>query len=168
MNEAFMSLWCITSAPLITGNDLRNMDDAIFEILTNKYAVGVNQNYLNNGGDNILYFNITDKFRQEYENEVIQNGNETEMFYKPLPNKFADGAFVFLNRDLSQFYKMSVEFNQLPLTNNHNDDLECTVYDIWNKTTIKATSFNANIYPQSVKFMLLSNCTSLTSNITLS
>ena len=166
MNEAFMSLWCITSAPLITCNDLRNMDQAIFNILTDKYAVGVNQNYLNHGGDNILYFNITDKFRQEYLNQVESNGNMTEMFYKPMPTKFGDAAFVFLNRDETQsgFHKMNVEFNQLPLTYNHNDDLECMVYDIWNKSTIKSTSYNANLYPQSVKFILLSNCTSVTVN----
>ena len=51
MNQAHFSMWCIVSAPLILGNDLRNISQAILELVTNKAAIEVNQNYLNNGGD---------------------------------------------------------------------------------------------------------------------
>jgi len=38
-----MSLWSILAAPLLAGNDLRNMSPAILEILTNREVIAVNQ-----------------------------------------------------------------------------------------------------------------------------
>ncbi len=38
-----MSLWSILAAPLLAGNDLRNMTPAILEILTNREVIAVNQ-----------------------------------------------------------------------------------------------------------------------------
>src|SRR5437868_1119355 len=38
-----MSLWSILAAPLLAGNDLRNMTPAIREILTNREVIAVNQ-----------------------------------------------------------------------------------------------------------------------------
>jgi alpha-galactosidase len=38
-----MSLWAILAAPLLAGNDLRNMSPATLEILTNREVIAVNQ-----------------------------------------------------------------------------------------------------------------------------
>src|SRR6266852_7907696 len=38
-----MSLWSILGAPLLAGNDLRNMTPAILEILTNREVIDINQ-----------------------------------------------------------------------------------------------------------------------------
>src|SRR5260370_18264175 len=38
-----MSLWSILAAPLLAGNDLRQMPPAILEILTNAEVIAVNQ-----------------------------------------------------------------------------------------------------------------------------
>ena len=38
-----MSLWSILAAPLLAGNDLRNMTPTILEILTNREVIGVDQ-----------------------------------------------------------------------------------------------------------------------------
>jgi alpha-galactosidase len=38
-----MSLWSILAAPLLAGNDLRNMSPSILEILTNREVIAVNQ-----------------------------------------------------------------------------------------------------------------------------
>jgi len=43
-----MSLWSILAAPLLAGNDLRNMTPAILEILTNREVIAVNQDKLAN------------------------------------------------------------------------------------------------------------------------
>lgn len=45
-SRAFFSLWCMMAAPLIAGNDLRDMSPATVEILTNHEAIGVNQDPL--------------------------------------------------------------------------------------------------------------------------
>ena len=45
-SRAHFSLWCMLAAPLMAGNDLRNMPAAIREILTNKEAIAVDQDPL--------------------------------------------------------------------------------------------------------------------------
>jgi alpha-galactosidase len=41
-----MSLWCLLAAPLLAGNDLRQMQPHILEILTNKEVIAVDQDKL--------------------------------------------------------------------------------------------------------------------------
>ena len=45
-NRSFFSLWCMMAAPLMAGNDLRNMSKSTIQILTNLEAIGVNQDPL--------------------------------------------------------------------------------------------------------------------------
>jgi alpha-galactosidase len=45
-SRAHFSLWCMLAAPLIAGNDLRNMPAEIREILTNKEVIAVDQDPL--------------------------------------------------------------------------------------------------------------------------
>ena len=56
MNQAHFSLWCIISAPLITGMTLTNISQDILDVIVNVDAIAVNQNYLNHGGDVITEF----------------------------------------------------------------------------------------------------------------
>jgi alpha-galactosidase len=45
-NRAFFSLWCMMAAPLMAGNDLRDMSESTIGILTNLEAIAVNQDPL--------------------------------------------------------------------------------------------------------------------------
>ena len=158
MNRAHFAMWSILSAPLIVGMDLRIVDPDIVTLVTNEMAVGVNQKYLDHGGDVITEFDITDSFRAQYAKEMVGNNNQTEMFYKPLPAEFGTAAVLLLNRDERQNYSMSVELNQFPFQKNHNDPLQCTVVDIWRKTSTKATKVTANLLAMTGKFLLLNDC----------
>jgi len=42
-SRAQFSLWCILAAPLMAGNDVRNMSDEIRDILTNKEVIAIDQ-----------------------------------------------------------------------------------------------------------------------------
>eukprot|EP01084_Bolivina_argentea_P317454 550398_1 len=159
MNQAHFSLWSIVSAPLILGNDLKNMSKKILDIITNKYAIDINQNYLNNAGDVITEFNISQQFRKQYEKQVKSNNNMTTLYYKPLPTNIGDAAILFLNRDNITSYKVFVDFNQLPLSNNNSEPLQCTVLNIWTNDSTQMTSFNATLPPQSVQYLKLDHCT---------
>jgi alpha-galactosidase len=44
--RSHFSLWCLLAAPLIAGNDLKNMPAEIKDILTNKEVIAVNQDAL--------------------------------------------------------------------------------------------------------------------------
>ncbi len=45
-NVSHFSLWCMMNAPLILGNDLRNMSDSVKAIVTNKRLIAINQDPL--------------------------------------------------------------------------------------------------------------------------
>jgi len=155
--QAHFSLWCIVSSPLIAGNDLLNMTTAITNVLTNKYAIEINQNYLNNGGDIITAFsNVSTRLLKEVEENPL-----IELWYKPLPSLVGNAAVLFLNTDDQTTFNFSLEFSDLPLTNNHNNPLFCDVFDIWKlKTQNQISFYNATILPQSIVFLKLFNCMS--------
>jgi alpha-galactosidase len=77
-NIAHFSLWCMMAAPLIAGNDLRNMDKEVLQILTNKDMLLINQDALGVQGYRV------------YENL------DFEIWLKPLEN--GAKAFCFFNR----------------------------------------------------------------------
>ena len=58
MNDAeyrtHMSLWCILAAPLLAGNDLRNMSDATKSILMNREAIAIDQDRLGKQGYRVV------------------------------------------------------------------------------------------------------------------
>ena len=76
--RSHFSLWCMLAAPLIAGNDLRNMTKATTEILTNKEVIAVDQDKLGKQG-----YRIVDE----------QN---FEIYLKPLNN--GDTAICLFNR----------------------------------------------------------------------
>jgi alpha-galactosidase len=77
---AHFSLWALISAPLIAGNDLRNMSPETLEILTNKEVIEVNQDPMGIQGS-----------------RFIKNGRR-EVWAKPLWDK--SYAVVLFNRGL--------------------------------------------------------------------
>jgi alpha-galactosidase len=48
--RAFVGLWTVLAAPLIAGNDMRNMDAVTRGILTNRQVLGVHQDELGRPG----------------------------------------------------------------------------------------------------------------------
>jgi len=87
-DRAHFSMWAMIAAPLIAGNDLRNMSPAIKEILLNKEVIAVNQDALGVQG-----FKHTSK-------------DSLETWLKPL--KGGDWAICFLNRSAKA---RTVDFN---------------------------------------------------------
>jgi hypothetical protein len=93
-NRTHFALWCILAAPLMAGNDLRKMSDAVRDILTNKELIAINQD---------------PRGIQGY--KVYDNGDH-EIFNKPL----ADGttAVLLLNRG-SEAADITVTWDQINL-----------------------------------------------------
>jgi alpha-galactosidase len=77
-DRAHFTMWSMLAAPLIAGNDLRNMSKETIEILSNKEVIAVNQDKLGIQG-----FKYSEN-----------NGMET--WFKPLTG--GDWAVMFLNR----------------------------------------------------------------------
>ena len=100
------SLWAILAAPLIAGNDLRNMRPEIHDILTNKEVIAVDQDALGRQGE-----------------RVAKNG-DLEVWAKQL--KDGSRAVVLLNRSGAE-QKISVDWAEL----GYPDHLSASVRDLW-------------------------------------
>lgn len=101
------SMWCMLSAPLMTGNNLRNMTDEIVDILTNKEVIALDQDPLGipalkwidygdhevwlkplaNGDYAIAFLNIAEK---PWTYEIDLNGNR---IYDGDFNTLSDGIY---------------------------------------------------------------------------
>lgn len=106
--RAHFSLWCILAAPLMAGNDLRNMTPEIIEILTNREVIAVDQDSFGRQGS-----------------KVKDDGN-FEVWSKEL--KDGSRAVVLFNRSKSD-EKISVTWNEIGYPNH----LYAKVRDLWLK-----------------------------------
>ncbi len=77
-DRAHFSVWCMLAAPLIAGNDIRKMSEAVRSILTNKEVIAVDQDKLG------------------IEGFVYKIKDSVEIYVKPLSGN--DWAICFLNR----------------------------------------------------------------------
>ncbi|MGD9991659.1 MAG: glycoside hydrolase family 27 protein [Salinivirgaceae bacterium] len=87
-DRAHFSMWCMLSAPLIAGNDLRKMNAETLAILTNQHAIAINQDSLGIQG---------------YKHGII---SQVEVWVKPLDTEAF--AVCFLNRSSEP---ASLQFN---------------------------------------------------------
>ncbi|HKI70652.1 MAG TPA: glycoside hydrolase family 27 protein, partial [Verrucomicrobiae bacterium] len=112
------SMWCMLAAPLIAGNDLRNMSEETAAILLNKEAIAVDQDKLGIEG-----FKYSEK-------------DGVEVWFKPL----ADDAWAMcvLNRNtrLQKFqfsWKAENVTDDLSKRATHFDTTSYNVHDLWEK-----------------------------------
>lgn len=126
--KTHFSLWCMLAAPLMAGNDLRNMDDSTKYILMNKDVIALDQDPLGAQGFKLLDF------------------GDLEVWVKALSN--GEAAFCFLNRgktdiDLNFDWKKfgihhdSIRKNGFSLRKN-----VYQVKDLWTKKSLGTTSKN--------------------------
>ncbi|MBN2279577.1 MAG: glycoside hydrolase family 27 protein [Candidatus Marinimicrobia bacterium] len=115
-DRAHFSLWCMLAAPLIAGNDLRNMDQATLEILTNKEVIAVDQDSLGIQGFKC--------FARDH----------WEIWAKPL--KAGELALCFFNRSLST-QKIHYDWQEFPIKDDQFgyhyffDKKEYKIRDLW-------------------------------------
>jgi alpha-galactosidase len=104
--RSHFSLWAILTAPLIAGNDLRNMTPETHDILTNKEVIAIDQDPLGSEG-----------------RRVWKDG-DLEVWGKQLKN--GDRAVVLLNRGNSE-QEITVNWEQL----GYPGHLSAAVRDLW-------------------------------------
>ena len=74
--RAHFSLWCILAAPLMSGNDLRNMTNEVKEILTNREVIAVDQDSLGMQGRRVK----RDGDREVWAKQLADGGRAVVMF----------------------------------------------------------------------------------------
>jgi alpha-galactosidase len=104
--RSHFSLWAILAAPLIAGNDLRNMRPEIHDILTNKEVIAVDQDVLGRQGE-----------------RVAKNG-DLEVWSKQL--KDGSRAVVLLNRGSAE-QQITVSWEEV----GYPSSVSASVRDLW-------------------------------------
>jgi alpha-galactosidase len=118
-DRAHFSMWCMLAAPLIAGNDLRDMPAETKAILENKAVIAVDQDSL--GIEGFKY----------------STNDSTEVWFKPLEK--GDWAMCFLNRSVTP-KKVRFDFKKESVSDSlsgRNAGFENTVYGIRNLWTGK-------------------------------
>jgi alpha-galactosidase len=125
--RSHFSLWAILAAPLIAGNDLRDMRPEIHDILTNKEVIDIDQDTLGRQG------------------ERVWKSNDTEVWSKPL--KDGSRAVVLLNRTSTE-KEITANWKDL----GYPEHLTASVRDLWQHKEIgKFTgSFSADVVSHGV------------------
>ncbi|MCD4746034.1 MAG: glycoside hydrolase family 27 protein [Bacteroidales bacterium] len=129
---AHFSLWCMLAAPLMAGNDLRDMSESITEILTNKEVIAIDQDVLG---------------KQGYK---IRDDGDFEVWYKPMESE--NIAICFLNRSTNA-KEINIDWNSLDIKNNYK------IRDLWKKKDVGTTNekFSGTIEPHGVILLKLTN-----------
>ncbi len=74
--RSHFSLWALLAAPLIAGNDLRNMRPEVHDILTNKEVIVINQDPLGNQGKR-----VSKDGDREVWSKQLQNGSRAVILF---------------------------------------------------------------------------------------
>jgi alpha-galactosidase len=125
--RSHFSLWALLAAPLIAGNDLRNVRPEIHDILTNKEVIAVNQDALGREG------------------ERVAKSGDLEVWAKQL--KDGSRAVILLNRGATE-QQITANWEDLGYPNN----VSAAVRDLWSHKDLgKLTGkFSAAVAPHGV------------------
>lgn len=92
-DQAHFTMWCMLSSPLISGNDPRKMSAETIAILTNKFAIAINQDAL--GHQARL---VSSKGTQGHNTESKKVAADQQVWIKALANPKNSWAVALLNR----------------------------------------------------------------------
>ena len=128
--RAHFSMWSMLAAPLMAGNDLRDMDQATIEILTKKEVIAVNQDHLG---------------MQAY--RVMKDG-DLEVWVKDLTSE--NLAVCFFNGG-DKPYSLNYDWDNLGLTKGYR------IRDLWQEKNAgnNRSNFVATIPPRDVILLRL-------------
>lgn len=126
-SRAHFSLWALLAAPLMAGNDLRAMPDAISDILTNKEVMAIDQDALG---------------RQGYK---ARDDGDLEVWVRQLHD--GSRAVVLFNRGEAK-QDMTLNWTEIGYTT----EMTATVRDLWQKKDVGRFRghFTASVPPHDV------------------
>lgn len=139
--RAHFGLWCLLSAPLMAGNDLRNMPKEIAEILTNNDVIAIDQDPL--GREALKWMDYGD----------------LEIWLKPLEN--GDFAIGILNRGKEKImFDKSLQLTTYdtdfkPKSYTYRIDENYSIMDLWNHKKLGTTKENFKAEIESHDLILL-------------
>ena len=128
--KVHFALWCIMSSPLFLGNNPLNMSNDELSIITNKYAISVNQDPTEQG------------------RRVFKDG-DVEIWIKKLKDN--QHAVLLFNRGTTDSKEINLNFKKFGL------DKKQQLFNIWEKDDLGKYNgdYRATVKPTSAQFLLL-------------
>lgn len=125
--RSHFSLWAILAAPLISGNDLRNMKPEIQEILTNKEVIAIDQDKLGREG------------------RRVRKEGDWEVWARPIEG--GGRAAVLLNRGAADL-SITIQWSDL----DYPSHMTANVRDLWQRKDLGKfdDSFSVQVAPHAV------------------
>jgi len=130
--KAHFALWCIMTAPLILGNDPRNMSDDEKKIILNKEAIAINQDPTEQG-------------------RRIKVEGKAEIWAKKLAN--GNYAVLLLNRDAGENKEITLDWTDLDLKGNKK------IRDVYEQKDIGTykNKFSKTVAPHASLFLMITS-----------
>jgi alpha-galactosidase len=131
-NRSHFSFWALLAAPLMAGNDLRDMKPEIHDILTNKEVIAVNQDPLGRQG------------------RRVRRDGDLEVWSKPLAG--GARAVILFNRGTGE-QEITAKWEDLY----YPASLSAMVRDLWEKKDLGKVSgkFSARVEPHGVVMLTI-------------
>ena len=128
-----MSMWCMLSAPLMIGSDIRNMDESTKTILLNKEIIAIDQDVLGKQGIRVMRKDGLEAWKKQLSGDRV--------------------AIAFLNRN-SWNETITATWEDLEL----DPDLRYSIYDVWEHQQVKheAGILSARLKPHECHVFLFS------------
>ena len=129
------SFWSLWSAPLLVSTDIRNMSQAMRDLIANEEVIAIDQDQSCTAGDRVWRDNATD----------------TQLWARPLAN--GDKAVILFNEGRFRSRTVSVAWSQIGWPAN----ASVAVRDLWAKKDLGAhpATFNGMVRPHDVLFLRL-------------
>jgi len=139
--RAHFGLWCMLSAPLMAGNNLRNMPEEITKILTNKEVIAIDQDPMGRQAMKWMDYGDLEIWLKPLENGdfaigILNRGNEKILFDKSLQLTTYDSDF----KPRSYTYRIDENYE---------------IRDLWNHKQWGDTKENFQTEVQSHELILL-------------
>ena len=149
LNRSMFSVWCMMASPLIAGNDLRKMTPEEIKVLTNKEAIGINQDPLGIQGRIV---------RKEGGETIVGGGKYDHAVAIWAGKPLFDGSQALLIHNLSGS-ESSVSVKTAEVGMEGQETL--FVRDLWEHKTEKLAidssgSFSVTVKPGDVRFLRVS------------
>jgi len=146
--------WCIVSSPLVLGFDLRNETElnSVWDIVTNKEAINVNQAWAGFAGSLAYQSNVKVNFTNCDWGDHNCSWPTWQIWYKPM-DKNGAVAVLAMNHDTTT-QDLTITFNQIPFLN----CTTCKVRDIWKHQDLgtSTSTYQTRVASHDSTFVILS------------
>jgi len=152
-NRGHFALWCVMSAPLMFGTDLRVIDTDNLDVLLNPEAIRIDQTWNGDAGHYLFDMQGVEAYAKRLELGQVALVLVNAASPHTLEYKFP----LWFGRSSSDIFKDSLHHLEGDLK--HDDALGCEVTDIWSgSSTFENHYLEGTLEPHGSIFVTLQNC----------